>query len=298
MSFEKNNSQPRQSVFKDRNYVSLYRFFCYDEPGFPDPLLNCPMLQNLTATYRPVVLEKGNISLNSILLYKPSSQPYIQHDITLVVKWFGRMFRDAMLARDIEIIAEYIDCKEHSSLNSIFREVLRKFKISSSRGFSNNELIYKLLGALNTEETYLFLILDDITKLPHDEYLTIINLSHAHSMENVRLSTLSVANAKEWLRYSTQKLMEHIQWIKTVEFFPDTDKVKKEILEYLKTICAMTFYEGVFSESLLTEIAELCIHKQSLNYGMRILESMGVFLDQNDLKQATSDQLEYLLPIE
>ncbi|MBN2156463.1 MAG: AAA family ATPase [Candidatus Lokiarchaeota archaeon] len=238
-------------------------------------------LKSLTALYRPVIMEWGKTGLNTIIIGKGGVGK------TITAKYFGRMFRDAIMSKGIDTVAEYIDCNEHSTRNSILREVLKKFKISTGRGYSDPELMKQLISYIKMNNAYLFLILDECHKLPHDDLLSFLNASITFGSSNVSMSILCVTRSNDWLTFSSERLTSRIQ--KTYHFGPYK---YPECLEILKFRNRLAFSPGTFSEDVLELIAEYSSKKNNnMRHGIEIMRQVALHLDEKGLTEATPEMV-------
>ena len=237
-------------------------------------------IQSLTALYRPVILEEGRVGLNSVVVGRGGVGK------TITAKYFGRMFRDALLTKINEVVAEYIDCNEHSTRNSILREVLKKFKISTGRGYSDPELMKQLMGYIKMNNAYLFLILDECHKLPHDDLLSFLNASITFGSGNVHMSILCVTRSDDWMRYSTERLTSRIQKSYNFRPYPYPDCYK--ILQYRNRLA---FHPGTFSEEVLEFVAEFAAKDKNMRLGVELLRQVAHHLDEKGLTEATPEMV-------
>ncbi len=237
-------------------------------------------IQSLIALYRPAVMGGANVGLNSIIIGKGGVGK------TITAKYFGRMIKDALINKGVENVVEYIDCNEHSTRNAILREVLKKFKISTGRGYSDPELMKQLVGYIKMNNSYLFLILDECHKLPHDDLLSFLNASITFGSGNVRISILCASRSQDWLRYSTERLTSRIQ--KKYMFRPYT---YPECLEILKYRNRLAFHPETFSEDVLELVAEFATKNKSMRHGIEILRQVALHLDEKGLSEATPEMV-------
>ncbi len=247
-----------------------------------DEVLPCrdEEIQSLTALYRPVIMESGGIGLNSLIIGDGGVGK------TITAKYFGRMFRDAIFAKDVPAVAEYIDCNEHSTRNSILREVLKKFSISTGRGYSDPELMKQLMGYIKMNKAYLFLILDECHKLPHDDLLSFLNASITFGSDNVSMSILCISRGNDWLRFATERLTSRIQ--KTYHFQPYDYPHCYTILQYRNRLA---FHPATFEEELLELIAEYAAKEKSMRHGIEIMRQVALHLDEQGQSESTPEMI-------
>jgi Cdc6-like AAA superfamily ATPase len=236
-------------------------------------------INSMSALYRPVLAENGNYGLNSIILGRGGVGK------TVTAKYFGRMFRDAAI-KNMDFLAEYIDCNEHSTRNSILREVLKKFKISTGRGYSDPELMKQLVSHIKLHNQYLFLILDECHKLPHDDLLSFLNASITFGSKNVRMSFMCISRAEDWLKYSTERLTSRIQ--KVYKFKPYNLQDSYTILDYRNKLA---FYSGTFPDNILKMIASIVEQEKNMRIGIEIMRRIALHLDEKGLSEATSEMV-------
>jgi len=237
-------------------------------------------IDSLTALYRPVTIQTGKISLNAVIIGDGGVGK------TVTAKYFGRMFRDALLKKLNNPLAEYIDCNEHSTRNSILREVLRKFKISTGRGYSDPELMKQLVGYIKMNNSYLFLILDECHQLPHDDLLSFLNASITFGSGNVGMSILCVTRGSDWIRYASERLTSRIQ--KTYHFHAYEYPECYRILEYRNRLA---FHPDTFSEDVLELVADFAAKNKNIRHGIEILRQVALHLDEKGLKEATPEMV-------
>ncbi|MHA1340764.1 MAG: Cdc6/Cdc18 family protein [Promethearchaeota archaeon] len=266
-----------QTVFKDAS--------TFDQGWIPDWRkyeLPCreEELKLLTALYKPVIVQQGEYCVNAVILGRGGVGK------TITAKYFGRMFRDAALKEDITMLAEYIDCNEHSTRNSILREVLSKLKISTGRGYSDPELMKQLVAHLKYHKHYLFLILDEVHKLSPDDLLSFLNASITFGSHNVRMSFLCSSRSEDWLRYSNERITSRIQ--KVFHFKPYS---REEAFKILKFRNQLAFHPGTFSEELLWMIAEIVEKEKNMRIGIDLMRAIALHLDEQGLSEATAEMV-------
>ncbi|MCP4764031.1 MAG: AAA family ATPase [archaeon] len=237
-------------------------------------------INSLTALYRPVLNEGGNLNINSLIIGKGGIGK------TITSRYFGKMFRDAAIKADLNMLAEYIDCNEHSTKNSILREVLSKLKISTGRGYSDPELMKQLVSHLKNNNRYLFLILDEVHKLEHDDLLSFLNASITFGSHNVRMSFLCITRASDWLRFSTERLTSRIQKNYTMKPYN-----AKESFEILKFRCRLAFYPETFTDEELQMIAVVAEKEKNMRVGIEIIRRVALRLDEEGLDHASSEMI-------
>lgn len=258
-----------------------------DQGWIPDPekeeeALPCrnEVINSLSALYRPVIQEEGELSVNALILGRGGVGK------TVTSKYFGRMFRNAALKASMEFKAEYIDCNEHSTRNSILREVLGKLKISTGRGYSDPELMKQMVAHLKLEKKYMFLILDEVHKLEHDDLLAFLNSSITFGIQNVRYSILCVSRAEDWLKYSTERLTSRIQ--KVYNFKPYKFDDAYAILKFRNRLA---FYGETFNDECIGMIANIASTEKNMRNGIEIMRQVALHLDENNLSNATPEMI-------
>ncbi|MHA1728064.1 MAG: Cdc6/Cdc18 family protein [Promethearchaeota archaeon] len=238
-------------------------------------------INSLSAFYRPVINSNFKLCLNSLILGKGGVGK------TVTSKYFGRIFRDAaQKAKKFGFLAEYIDCNDYSTRNSILREVLSKLKISTGRGYSDPELMKQLIYHIKNNNGYLFLVLDEVHKLEPDDLLSFLNSSISFGTHNVFMSFLCVSRSYDWLKYSTERLTSRIQKVYT--FKPYLEKDAFEILRFRNKLA---FYSGTFSDEILHMIAKISEKEKNMRIGIELLRRVALHLDENFLTEATPEMI-------
>jgi Cdc6-like AAA superfamily ATPase len=237
-------------------------------------------VDSLVAVYRPVITEHGNMNINTLILGKGGIGK------TILARYFGKLFRDAAIESGMEFLGEYIDCNEHCTRNAILREALSKLKISTGRGYSDPELMKQMVTHLKKNDGYLFLILDEAHKLPHDDLLSFLNASITFGSTNVRMSFLCVSRAEEWLRYSDERLTSRIQKTYTLKPYDFHDAL--EILHFRNKLA---FNSGTFPDPTLELTAKVVEKEKNMRQGIEILRTVAIHLDEHRLSEATLEMI-------
>ncbi|MBD3351767.1 MAG: AAA family ATPase [Candidatus Lokiarchaeota archaeon] len=273
----KNPFSSTSTVFKDAS--------TFDQGWIPDWRTN-PLpcrndeINSLTALFKPVLTQNGKYCVNALILGRGGVGK------TITSKYFGRIFRDAAMEQDMSMLAEYVDCNEHSTRNAILRSVLSKLKLSTGRGYSDPELMKQLVAFLKNNNHYLFLILDEVHKLEPDDLLSFINASITFGSHNVRMSFLCSSRSQDWLRYGTERLTSRIQKVYT--FKPYNTEECYEILKYRNQLA---FYSETFSDDILKMVAEISADEKNMRTGIEILRQVALHLDENNNKVATAEMI-------
>lgn len=267
----------KKTVFKDAS--------TFDQgwsPDWKEHPLPCrdEEIMSLTALYNPVLVENGNYCINTLILGKGGVGK------TILTKYFAKMFRDAAIKQDLEMVIEYIDCNEHSTRNAILRQVLSRLKISTGRGYSDPELMKQLITHLKSTNRYLFLILDEVQKIQHDDLLSFVNASITFGSHNVRMSILCVSRAEDWLKYTSERITSRIQ--KTYTLGPYSAEKAYQILKFRNQLA---FYPDTFTDDILHMIAQVVEKEKNMRTGIEIMRKIAHHLDENNLKTATAEMV-------
>lgn len=274
---KENPFKSQKTVFKDAS--------TFDQgwtPRWQEEDLPCreEEIKSLTALYKPVINQEGNYCVNSIILGRGGVGK------TITARYFGRMFRDAALESGIDMTAEYVDCNENSTRNAVLREVLRKLRVSTGRGYSDPELMKQLVSHLKMKNKYLFLILDEVQKLEHDDLLAFLNASITFGSHNVRMSFLCVSRSNDWLKYSTERLTSRIQKVYKFDFYREPDAYT-----ILKFRDRLAFYSGTFSDDIIRMIAKMSAKEKNMRSGIEIMRRVALHLDENNKSEATPEMV-------
>jgi Cdc6-like AAA superfamily ATPase len=186
----------------------------------------------------------------------------------------------------MDFTAEYIDCNEHSTRNSILREVLGKLKISTGRGYSDPELMKQMVAHLKFDKKYMFLILDEVHKLEHDDLLAFLNSSITFGIQNVRFSILCVSRSEDWLKYSSERLTSRIQ--KVYQFKPYKFDEAYKILKFRDRLA---FYGDTFNDDCIAMIATITATEKNMRNGIEIMRQVALHMDENNLSNATPEMI-------
>ncbi|MHA1872238.1 MAG: Cdc6/Cdc18 family protein [Promethearchaeota archaeon] len=272
-----NPFERKRTVFKDAS--------TFDQgwtPNWEEHELPCREreLDSLTSLYYPVIESGGSYSINSLILGRGGVGK------TVTAKYFARMFKDAAISKGMNCIIEYIDCNEHSTRNAILRELLKRFKLSNGRGYSDPELMKQLIAYIFKTRSYLFTILDEIHNLKQEDLLSFLNASITFGSKNVRMSFLCISRSSDWLNYSTERITSRIQKIYNFKWY-----TYEEALKILKFRHKLAFYADTFPEDVLKMIARICEDEKNVRVGLEIMREVALHLDENGLSQATPEMI-------
>ena len=135
----------------------------------------------------------------------------------------------------------------------------------------------------------MFVILDNVVRLPQNDLLQILNLSESFGHSNVSISFLLISQDKEWNSYKNQEIIQRIHNIVKINPYSFENAFK-----ILQNKCEFVFKENVVSEDLLVQLAQICSTRNNLRYGIAYLRKLGIYADKEGYNKITPEMLNKL----
>ncbi|GAG64187.1 unnamed protein product [marine sediment metagenome] len=263
----------KKSVFKDFGTLNLsylpVKLYCRDV-----------IIKDLIQNFRGIIEKKGVFSGNCLLIGEGGVGK------TLSAKFFAKNFREIALEKNINLIVEYFDCINFRTKSKIIRTLLAKYCQISGRGFSDEEVMIKIITKLKNNEDYIFLILDEVNLIPKDDIWALLDISEAFGHYNVRLSLLLISGKHDWIKIDSVRLLSRLN--RKIELTPYNFEEAKKILKYRSNIA---FTDGVILENNLELIAKIVDDTKNMRHGIEILQLCGQFADKEDLIKINAEMI-------
>jgi cell division control protein 6 len=263
----------QHSVFKQASSLDLSyvppKLYCRDE-----------IVKSLIYNFRRILEEKEQLSINCLLLGRGGVGK------TLTARYFGRNFKNIALERDVNVFIEYYNCINFRSKSMIIRELLGKYTHGSGRGFSDDEALKLILSRLVSDNSYMFLIIDEVQILKPEDVLAFLDISETYGHHNAKLSILLVSRSKEWMRIENERILSRLNAKISLKPYNFDEAVK--ILKYRSEIA---FKEYVLSDDIIDMIAQIVVEGKNMRHGIEILRKCGLHADKEGLNRITGDMV-------
>ena len=263
----------KKSVFKqasslDFSYVPD-KLYCRDEA-----------IKNLIFNYRHILEEVEQPSINCVLLGRGGIGK------TVTARYFGKMFKNVALEKDVNLFVEYYNCINFRSKSKIIRELLAKYTHGSGRGFSDDEALKLILTKLINEKAYMLLIIDEIHLLKPDEILALLDIAETFGHQNAKLSILLICRNRDWMRIETERILSRLN--QKIKLKPYNYEEAFQILQYRSDLA---FKENVFNESLLEMVSQIVTEHKNLRHGIEIFRKSGLMADKKGMDRVSADMI-------
>jgi cell division control protein 6 len=263
----------QKSVFKSSSSLDLSfvpeKILCRDET-----------ISSLIYNFRRIIEEEAQPSINFLMLGKAGVGK------TVTSRFFGRIFKNIALEKDLEIFLEYFNCIEFRSKSKIIREILGKYTHGSGRGFSDDEALKLILTKLINTKGYMLLIIDEVHLLSSDEVLALLNIAETYGHQNTRLSIILISRTNDWMKIETERILSRLN--EKITLKPYNYEESKQILQYRSDLA---FKEYVVSENIIEMISEITTNHKNIRHGIEILRRSGMYADKERLNKISPDMI-------
>lgn len=261
----------KKSVFKqasslDMSYVPE-KLYCRDDT-----------INTLIYNFRRILEEEEQPSINCLILGKGGVGK------TCTARWFGKMFINIALEKDINMFIEYYNCINFRSKSKIIRELLAKHTHGSGRGFSDDEALKLILKQLIREKSYMLLVIDEVHLLTPDEILAFLDIAETYGHQNAKLSIILISRNKDWMRIETERILSRLN--EKIKLKPYNYEESKQILEYR---AELALKEYVLDDDILDMVSQIVADHQDMRHGIEILRKSGLYADREGLDRINAD---------
>ncbi|MFW9928196.1 MAG: Cdc6/Cdc18 family protein [Candidatus Thorarchaeota archaeon] len=253
------------SIFKDE--TSLYHSFVPPSLPFRDNEIS-----RIAQHFRPLFQKKpGQISgvsanigvIGSAGIGKTSS-----------VRYTVRKLLETAKSHKMNLIADYRNCLINRTGSAIYRGLLRDNFSVNIRGFGNEEAIDVLIRRLNSEDTYLILILDEVTSLPDNDIESFLHLTDEFGGYH-RFFLILISRPTEWNTLLYPEISQRISDV--IRFEPYTFEQTKSILSFR---AELSLKPTAYDEDLIEMVAQIATLTKNLRHGIEILHRAGRIADR------------------
>ena len=271
-----------------------------DEDDFRKPFMNKSVFKSASSLDMSYVPEKLNcrdeaintLIYNSRRILDEEVQPSINCLIlgkggvgkTCTARWFGKMFKNVALEKDVNLFTEYYNCINFRSKSKIIRELLAKHTHGSGRGFSDDEALKLILKQLIREKSYMLLVIDEVHLLRPDEILAFLDIAETYGHQNAKLSIILISRNKDWMRIETERILSRLN--EKIKLKPYNYDESKQILEYRSELA---FKEYVVDDDILNMVSQIVADHQDMRHGIEILRKSGLYSDKEGLDRINAD---------
>ncbi|TFG07778.1 MAG: hypothetical protein EU539_04055 [Promethearchaeota archaeon] len=258
----------RQASSLDLSYVPP-KLYCRDE-----------VIKELILNYRRILEEEEQPSINCLLLGKGGVGK------TVTAKYFGKNFRSIALEKDVNLFIEYYNCINFRSKSKIIRELLAKYTHGSGRGFSDDEALKLILTKLINDDSYMFLIIDEVHLLNSDEVLAFLDIAETFGHHNAKLSILLVSRIHDWMKIETERILSRLN--SKIKLDPYDFEDSMLILQYRSELA---FKDNVLNDDILSMISQIVVENKNMRHGIEILRKCGLYADKERLDRIDADMV-------
>ncbi len=136
---------------------------------------------------------------------------------------------------------------------------------------------------MKSEQTYLILILDEVSVLSQKDIRGFIHLSEEYGSDH-RISLIMISRPTEWKIMLSSMVSQRISDV--VQFYPYSFAETHDILKYR---AHLAFKSSALSEEILDMITEISHQTKNLRHGIETLYRAGRGADQKQLNEITPE---------
>jgi len=208
---------------------------------------------------------------------------------TVTVKSFGEMLENAGKKRDVSIKYIHVNCrKERTSYKVLIKLVRSLNKSFPKRGYSPQDLLEVIIEYLNTQNTHLLIVLDELSYLINNNedliyFLTRLNDDSKSSIQ--RVSIIGIVRDISCLSNLDSSTLSTLQR-NIIKFNNYTNKQIFDILRYRAKI---SLKENVISDKIISLIAEIVSKNGDIRYGLNLLWRACKIAESQNFKTITPE---------
>lgn len=190
---------------------------------------------------------------------------------TVTVKNFGDLLEDAGNKRDILIKYIHVNCrKERTSYKVLIRLIRSLNKSFPKRGYSPQDLLEVIIEYLNSQNTHLLIVLDELSYLinnDEDMIYSLTRLNDDSKNSTQRISIIGIVRDISCLSNLDSSTLSTLQR-NIIKFNNYTNKQIFDILRYRADI---SLKENVITDKLVGLIADIVSKNGDIRYGLNLL---------------------------
>ena len=264
----------KKSVFKQAGSLD----FAY----IPDKLYGRDeVIESLIFNYRHILEETEQISINCLLQGRGGIGK------TLTARYFGKMFRNVALEKDVNLFVEYYNCITFRTKSKIIKELLAKYTHSSGRRpISDDEALKIILTKLINENSYMLLMIDEVHLLKPIDLLELLSIAETFGHHNAKLSTLLICRNPDWMRIENERILSKLNQI--IKLKPYNYEETFQILKYR---AAIALKENVISDKILELVSQIANEHKNLLHGIDIFRKSGLMADKEGKDRIIEDMI-------
>jgi cell division control protein 6 len=208
---------------------------------------------------------------------------------TATVKLFGNMLIKAANKRDIEINYVHINCrKERTSYKVLIKLIHSMNKSFPKRGYSPQDLLEVLTDYLNTRDSHLLIVLDELSYLINkgaDLVYALTRISDDLVNARQRISIIGIVRDISCINNLDVSTMSTLQ--RNILKFENY--TKEQIFDIMKYRASISLKENAFSDEVIEMIAESVFKAGDIRYGLNLLWKASKFAESRNLKYVNSE---------
>lgn len=190
---------------------------------------------------------------------------------TVTVKNFGDLLEDAGNKRDILIKYIHVNCrKERTSYKVLIRLIRSLNKSFPKRGYSPQDLLEVIIEYLNSHNTHLLIVLDELSYLinnDEDMIYSLTRLNDDSKNSTQRISIIGIVRDISCLSNLDSSTLSTLQR-NIIKFNNYTNKQIFDILRYRADI---SLKENVITDKLIGLVADIVSKNGDIRYGLNLL---------------------------
>ncbi len=206
---------------------------------------------------------------------------------TVTVKSFGEMLENAGKKRDISIKYIHVNCrKERTSYKVLIKLVRSLNKSFPKRGYSPQDLLEVIIEYLNTQNTHLLIVLDELSYLINNNEDLIYSLTRLNddSRSSVQsISMIGIVRDLSCLSNLDSSTLSTLQR-NIIKFNNYTNRQIFDILRYRANI---SLKENVISDKIISLIADIVSKNGDIRYGLNLLWRACKIAESQNFKTIT-----------
>lgn len=203
---------------------------------------------------------------------------------TATVKLFGQMLLNASEKREISIKYVHINCRKEKTGYKVLIKILRSLNKSfPKRGYSPQDLLEIIIDFLDSHDSYLLMVLDELNYLMHNNGDLIYSLTRISddSLNNrQRVSIIGIVREISCLNNLDASTISTLQ--RNIINFSMYSKL--QIFDILKYRAEISIKKNGYNDDVIDMISDLVLKNGDIRYGLNVLWRSGKIADSKNLK--------------
>ncbi|MFX1568113.1 MAG: Cdc6/Cdc18 family protein [Promethearchaeota archaeon] len=243
-------------------------------------------LSLLAQVFLPILVPRSGCSKNILITGNSGIGK------TATLKLFGKILKNVAKKREISLTCVFLNCRCKSSSYKILIKIISSIRQNfPKRGYSSQDLLDIIKEFLELDNTYLLIILDELTHLIENDKDLLYSLTRLNDdslFSRFNLSIIGIIRDISCLHSLDSGTLSTLQ--KNIIQFRNYSN--EQIYDILKYRADLSFRKNVISEGLIRLVSDATNIEGDIRYGLNLLWKAGKIAEGKNLSKITKECIE------